>query len=85
MVLCMRLLLKSLSVHLIHIIVKDKNVFAYLTFKELYAYQCQLGLKRRFFFLLTAANLSEENERLAHATRVAMTYKNMKLTVKDFW
>lgn len=84
MILRMRLLLKSLPVHLIYIIVKDKNVFAYLAFKELYTYQCQSGLKRRFF-LLTAANLSEENERLAHATCVAMTYKNMKLTVKDFW
>lgn len=38
MILRMRLLLKSLPVHLIYIIVKDKNVFAYLAFKELYTY-----------------------------------------------
>ena len=34
------------------------------------------------FFLLTAVNISEENERLARATCGAMTYANMKVSIQ---
>ena len=39
----------------------------------------------RAFFLLTASNVSEENERLARATCASMTYDNMKLTIKKIF
>ena len=37
------------------------------------------------FFLLNAANVSEENERLARATCSVMNYENMKTTIKKFF
>ena len=37
------------------------------------------------FFLLNAANVSEENERLARATCGDFTYKNMKSTIQKIF
>ena len=37
------------------------------------------------FFLLTAANVCEENERLAHAMHNSITYENMKDCLREIF
>ena len=58
--------------------------FEYL-YHKLSSYKLQLPEGIRAFFLLTAANMSDENERLARATCVSMTYENMKCTIKKIF
>ena len=71
---------RASGVHIVEFLVHFEHLYS-----KLLKFEIKLPEGVKAFFLLKAANVSEENERLARATCGAMTYDNMKESIKKIF